>query len=346
MDNPSTYYIDLITRYLAGEAVGDDLVFLAEWLKADPEHRKIFDDYRRTWLVFEKSRVEMETDLDKEWETIQGRIRDEEIPVAGLHLSGEENTTFSVLRYLTPYKVMRLAALMLLIAVPVFFLYRYMASAKPERFLANTDILKGKLPDGTSVTLNTGSVLEYPAAFRGGKRTVKLAGEAWFEVKHENTKPFIISSRNIIVEVLGTSFYVNTNSPDGNVEVILNSGSVAVYYADRPENRVLLTPGQKAEVSVAKSDIVKGVNGDQNYLSWMTKKFIYKNDPLSEIVTGLNKAYHVNIRIASPAISHCLVTATFDNQSLESVLKVLQATLDLRINVNGAWTNISGNQCK
>ena len=89
----------------------------------------------------------------------------------------------------------------------------------------------------------------------------------------------------------------------------------------------------------------KDINTDQNYRSWMTQRFIYNNTPLVTIVADLNKVYHANLRIATPVISYCLVTATFDHQSPESILHVLQATLDLNISTHGAWTDISGNKC-
>ena len=346
METNSSYYIDLITRYLAGEAAGDDLVFLAEWLKADPENRKMFGEYRRIWMELEKTRVNQDVDVDKEWEKIEIILKHQEAPVKEIKLQVDERSRSSVIRHLPDYSILRYAALFLLIAVPAVLLYWYMGSSKPEQMLAKISIISGKLPDGTSVTLNTGTTLDYPSTFKGGKRNVKLNGEAWFEVKHDNSKPFIISAKNVIVEALGTSFYVNTNSSDGNIEVILNSGSVAVYYADRPEQKVFLEPGLKAVISVDKPGITKDVNPDQNYLSWMTKKFIYNSDPLREIVAGLNKAYHANLTISNSAISNCLVTATFDHQSLESIVKVLQATLDLTVSPHGSWIELSGNKCK
>ena len=77
----------------------------------------------------------------------------------------------------------------------------------------------------------------------------------------------------------------------------------------------------------------------------MTRHFTYNSEPLVNIVAGLNKVYHSDLRITTPGISYCLVTATFDHQSLESVLQVLQATLDLHIMNHGTWIEISGKKC-
>lgn len=333
METDPTYPIDLITLYLAGEASGDDLVFLEAWLKADPGHRQIFDDYRLIWLGMEQARMDAAVDPDKEWIELEAKILVNEEPARGRIIS------FSF------RQVLRIAAIILLLAVPSFFVFRYFTHPEQKQLEANLTIKEGKLPDGTSVTLNKGATLEYPSSFKGNKRNVKLNGEAWFEVKHDDAKPFIIISHNVRVEVLGTSFYVNTNAANNTMEVILNSGSVAVYFDDHKENSIFLSPGEKAKIIPGQQKMEKDINTDQNYRSWMTQRFIYNNTPLVTIVADLNKVYHANLRIATPVISYCLVTATFDHQSPESILHVLQATLDLNISTHGAWTDISGNKC-
>ncbi len=355
METDPTYPIDLITLYLAGEAGGDDLVFLEAWLKADPGHRKVFEDYRRIWLGLEQVRMEDTLKIDTAWKEMESRIGSDqaignrqqaiEKDFVSALPGNKQQTTIRFFR-IQYRQVLRIAAIILLLAVPSFFIFRYFTHPEQKQIDANLSIKEGKLPDGTSVTLNKGTTLEYPSSFKGNKRNVKLNGEAYFEVKHDNTKPFIVTSHNIRVEVLGTSFYVNTNAVDNTMEVILNSGSVAVYFDDHKENSLFLAPGEKAKIIPGQQKMEKDINTDQNYRSWMTQRFIYNNTPLITIVADLNKVYHANLRIAAPAISYCLVTATFDHQSVESILHVLQATLDLTITTHGTWTDISGNKCK
>lgn len=331
MEKDPTYPIDLITTYLAGEAGADDLVFLESWLKADPGNRKIFEEHRKIWLGMEKTRLDAAVDTDKEWIELQAQVSRK-----------QEAHRIITLSY---RQIIRIAAIVLLLAVPSFFILRYFSHPELKQFQATLTIQEGTLPDGTSVTLNKGASLQYPASFRGNKRNVNLSGEAWFEVKHDDNKPFIITSKNVMVEVLGTSFYINTNAASNTMEVILNSGSVAVYFDGKPENRLLLSPGEKAEILPGEEKMAKDINTDQNYNAWMTQRFIYNNTPLITIVGDLNKVYHANLRIVTPSANYCLVTATFDHQSLESILHVLQATLDLNITVNGSMTDISGKKC-
>jgi ferric-dicitrate binding protein FerR (iron transport regulator) len=334
METDPTYPIDLITCYLAGEASGDDLVFLEAWLKADPGNRKVFEDYRRIWFSMEQARLENSLELNTAWKEME-EIMNEKPASQIPHL------TFQI-HY---RQVFRIAAILLFLLIPSFFIFRYFSSPQQKQLEATLSIREGKLPDGTSVTLNKGATLEYPSSFKGNKRNVKLKGEAYFEVKHDDAKPFIITSQNVRVEVLGTSFYVNTNATGNSMEVILNSGSVAVYFDNQKEKCIFLGPGEKAEIIPGLEKMEKDINTDQNYRAWMTQRFIYNNTPLVTIVADLNKVYHANLRITTPVISYCLVTATFDHQSVESILHVLQATLELNISNHGTWTEISGKKC-
>jgi transmembrane sensor len=341
MNTESTYPIDLITSYFAGEASGDDLTFIAEWLKADPKHREFFESYRKTWTNLEESRIGSQVDLDLEWNELKLKLDFSSSSKLQPILS--ETNSFN--RFFSS-RAFRIAAIIILLLVPATFIYFYLAQPNTRQLSAQTSMFEGQLPDGTSVTLNTGSSIEYPSHFKTHERDVKLTGEAYFEVTHDKTSPFIISAGDVRIKVLGTSFYVNTNALNGGMQVVLTSGQVEVYYKDNLSEKVILAPGEKADISVDQHDIVLTTNDDPNYLSWKTRKLIFTNDPLDKVVNILGKIYHTNIRIENPVLRQCVLTATFDNQSLESVLKVVSATLNVKITQNGTLTVISGNGCK
>jgi ferric-dicitrate binding protein FerR (iron transport regulator) len=346
METNKTYPIDLITRYLSGEAEGDDLVFLEAWLKADPENRRVFGEYRQTLLELERVKMEDTLNIDVAWNGMESRMRDMEAPARGvLNVVADQEKPNYGFFHIQYQQFLRIAAIILVILIPSFFIIRSYTLPEQKQLEASLTIQEGNLPDGTVVTLNKGASLEYPSSFRGNTRNVKLNGEAYFEVMHNPTKPFIITSQNVKIEVLGTSFYVNSKGDNNTMEVILNSGSVAVYFEDHKENAIFLLPGEKADINSNGEKMLKDINADQNYRSWMTQHFIFNHTPLVTIVDDLNKVYHANLRITTPIISSCLVTATFDHQSLESILHVLQATLDLNISPQGTYTDISGDKC-
>jgi ferric-dicitrate binding protein FerR (iron transport regulator) len=240
----------------------------------------------------------------------------------------------------------RIAAVFVLIALSSIWFITYLNKPQQKIILADNKSVEATLPDGSHVTLNNGSTINYPSKFIEQKRQISLQGEAYFDVTHDPSHPFVITSGNICIEVLGTSFYVNTNNASGNLEVVLTSGRVAAYYADKPDNRVILNPGERTEISKTGQDFSKSVNTDENYMAWKTKKIVFSDQPLSLIVQQLNKVYHSNIIISRPGIGNCRMTVTFDNQQLDAVLNVVKATLDVDINKKGNTFVISGNGCE
>ena len=342
MENDSTYPQELITRYFTGETEGDDLVTLADWLKADPSHRKAFEEYRKTWGILEKSRLEDQLDLDQAWSefnTLAGNDPDSQVHDFSVKLGGNRIS-------FTPAGVLRYAAIFFVLLFPAVILYHYYTKPATKLLTASQSVVEGTLPDGSMVTLNTGSHIEYPARFDRFKRGVVLQGAAYFEVTHNTGTPFVIYYNNARVEVLGTKFYVNTNAENGKMEVILKEGSVSVYFKNHPNESVTLAPGEKAEITAEQNAIGKRVNEDENYLAWMTQELVFNNEELGQITATLNNVYHSTIRITNPKIGKCHVTATFDHQSLDSVLKVLKATLGLEITMKGNVIEISGNPCE
>ncbi len=334
METNETYYIDLITSYFNGEASEDDIRFLEAWVKSDPENARLFEEHSRTWSLLQREKIEAQTDIDAEWNKLQFVTR---------HASPVTRHVSRITRHAS--RVTRIAALILLIAIPSYFAYRYFTEAPRVELTAEDSIREILLPDGTRVTLNAGSTLEYPEKFKGKTREVKLAGEAYFTVTHDEAHPFIVSGGEVRVKVLGTQFNVNTKSLNGKMDVVLTDGKVSVYFKEQTSDPVILIPGEKAEIPADLSGISKSVNDDPNYMAWKTRHFVFGDAPLSQVVASLASAYHTPVSLKHEKLGNCRITATFDKQSLESVLNVLKATLDLQISKNGNGFELSGNGC-
>jgi transmembrane sensor len=326
METNETYYIDLIISYFKGEASEEDIRFLEEWVKSDPANAKQFGEYARTWSHLEHDRIEAETDLDAEWKRFQFVTRRSQPGV---------RKNF----------ILRIAALILLLAIPAFIAYRYFAPAPAIVLSAGTTTREVTLPDGSTVTLNAGSTLEYPEKFKGGSRNVSLNGEAYFTVTHDENHPFTVSGREVLVKVLGTEFNVNTRAENGKMEVVLTDGSVSLSFRDQTTEPVVLIPGEKGEIPANMSGISKSVNHDPNYMAWKTHHFVFADMPLSRVVATLSSAYHTPIIIRMNHTGNCRITAAFDKQPLESVLNVLKATLNLQIARTGTGYEITGSGC-
>jgi ferric-dicitrate binding protein FerR (iron transport regulator) len=241
---------------------------------------------------------------------------------------------------------LRIAAIIVILLVPGWFLFRYVSAPEQILLSAETGTLACNLPDGSVVTLNKGATIEYPQSFTGKTRQVKITGEACFEVSRDEAKPFIVQIGGVRVEVLGTVFYVKEDMAAGHVSVILASGSVATYFKAGNKNKVILQPGEAAEISLPEHTIEKHAADDPNMLAWKTRHMEFENTPLQEIVTLLNDVYQARILLADPKLAGCRVTATFDQQSLESVLAVLQATLGITTENTSEGIVISGRTCE
>jgi len=345
MEKDAPYYVDLIIRYLAGEASEDEIRELSSWIKADPDHALLFREHRATWIALEKSRLDESIDIDRAWSDIESRLISplsetrRNFRIVPVH--AEKPSIRSGLPFL-----LRIAAIMVIFAIPVYLLFRFVVKPDVIQLTAQADLVESKLPDGSSVTLNSGSTLEYPVAFNGDKRQVSLTGEAYFEVTHDKTKPFIISSGDVRIKVLGTSFYVNTNTSGEKMEIVLTTGRVLISFDDGQTESRYLSPGEKAEVTTSRKNISITVNSDPNYLAWKTHRMVFADNDLGQVVAILNKTYHSNIRVAPGKLAQCRITATFDKQSLESVLRVLKATLDIEILKTASGIEISGNGCE
>ena len=331
MKTDSTYYIDLISKYFFGEASPEEIHAIEEWIDVDEENKKIFEEYKNIWQNFERAEIESSMDVDSEWEEIIEKLNFEVLPnikVVPLNSSVKKRSLIKVL--------MRYAAVLLLFNVVGYYIYTYINKPETVQIIASNQILDEKLPDGSNITLNKGTSIEYKKDFK--KRALVLKGEAYFDVKHDKSSPFVITAEDLRVEVLGTSFYVNTNNSNGKVEVILKSGRVAVYYASSPESKVILEPGEKVEMSKMQEPSNQGVKTvftNENFMSWKTKKICFNDEPLIKIVEVLNKVYNVNIRLENAHLNSLKVTATFDNQTLDAVLDVIQATVDVTVKRNG-----------
>lgn len=345
MNNNPTYYTDLITRYFSGETTEEELRLLSDLLKDDPKNEELFTQFRKTWQLVEKQKINSSLNPDQEWALMQQKMAestsDKDAPAK--FISADHNKNILKLSFKKTWKI---AATVTILLVSSFLLYFYLSKPADIVVTAQNSNMEQVLPDGSVVSLHTGSRITYPATFASNSRNVQLKGEAYFKVTHDKTKPFIVSSGNVNVEVLGTQFNVNTQTSAGNMEVVLTSGKVSVYYKSHQKDNVLLDPGEKAVISTEQNLISKSANTDPNYMAWKTKVLVFDNETLAEVVNTLQSVYQTPVMLADQALAECRVTASFDNQSLESVLLVIKETLDLRVKQNGEIIELSGNKCK
>lgn len=231
-----------------------------------------------------------------------------------------------------------------------------------------------ELPDSSVVVLNSGSSLSYPDKFETESRTVILNGEAFFEVKKNQHRPFFVKTKDITIRVLGTKFNVKSYPDEITTETTLVSGKVEILRNSDLEQKnntkdvipFVLKPNQKAiftretgktilkeqekeEVKektnipaqkvIAPTLLVANI-ADQNKaktdidIAWKNNKLILNNDRFKDIIKKLERWYNVQITLQNPTLGDVRFSAKFDGESVSDVLNALRLIEPFHYEIN------------
>ena len=316
MENNTQHIDDLLVKHLTGEATEADRREVQQWLARDEANRRYFDHFRLIWEESKNLAAHTEVDEDAAWERFQQNVR-------------RRSATPPARLFPMNHPLMRAAiigGLFIGIAVLTYFLFHNNPGQVIEMatFQAADSVKTNALPDGSEVVLNKHSQLSYPKEFTGNKRSIQLNGEAFFKVKPDKAKPFVVKTDNVTITVLGTSF--NVRSRGDSTEVIVETGIVQVT---NDEKSITLHAGEKAIVD--ENSLRKLASTDKLYNYYRSKKFVCENTPLWKLVEKVNEAYDVNIVIETPELREKRIDVTFDDESLEGILTVMRETFDFSV---------------
>jgi len=203
------------------------------------------------------------------------------------------------------------------------------------------------LADGSTVWLSAASSLRYPKRFGDSLRSVRLTGEAFFEVAHNSDKPFIVHSGQLQTKVLGTSFNIRSFNSENDIQVTVATGRVSVGWNDDSTNDqtgfsdpiTTLTPNQQLVFNTnTQAGTTKAVDSAL-YTSWKSGKLIFENHSFKEIAQRLERWYGVHIHFSDEALKQIRFKVTFENNSLQHALQMLQAMEDFEFEMknNQVW---------
>lgn len=147
------------------------------------------------------------------------------------------------------------------------------------------------LSDGTQIFLNAASSLTYPVSFSGNERRVSIVGEAYFEVAHDPSKKFVVTSGDITTEVLGTHFNINTYSDERVKKVTLLEGSVKVIAGT---SNLVITPGNQAALENGHMALNSSVDVDQ-VMAWKNGVFNFNNASCETVMRQLARWYDMDV---------------------------------------------------
>ncbi len=181
-------------------------------------------------------------------------------------------------------------------------------------------IIDVTLADGSRVWLNAGSSITYPVAFTGKERNVSVNGEAYFEIAHDASNPFIVSKGKMAVKVLGTRFNVNAYDDEADTRVTLLQGSVLVM---NDQYAAGIKPGEQAIVKTRKIEVEGGVDLEQ-VMSWKEGYFRMKGADLASLMRQIARWYDVQVEYTNEAPKARFGGLINREVNLSDVLKALE----------------------
>lgn len=201
------------------------------------------------------------------------------------------------------------------------------------------DVTKISLSDGSEVLLSTSSTLQYLDNFDKTKREVTLIGEAFFNVVPDPNRPFIVSSGEVLTEVLGTKFNVKAYVGE-DIEVSLTEGKVKVIENDNSDNQLVLSPSERAIFAKHSSTFEKTPFEEEYATAWMDRKIVFREADLNVIKSQLEKWYDVEINYLNQPSSETRLNAEFVKEPFDKVLKTIGLTLGFDFEVEGKRVEI------
>ena len=205
--------------------------------------------------------------------------------------------------------------------------YKEVCSLKGERLVV-------LLEDGTRVWLNADSKLVYPEQFAKDKREVSLVGEAYFEVKKDISKPFMVQADEMNIRVTGTSFNVSGYPTDSVVTTTLDEGGIVISYPYAEKSGTYqMAPGQTA-IYEKGSRLCKVMKNEyyKDASVWKENKLIFRNAPLEEVLTTLSRQFDVSFDIRSEKIAAFTYNFTCKLNNLSGIFEMMSAITPIKFN--------------
>lgn len=235
----------------------------------------------------------------------------------------------------TFYPILKYAAAIVVVISAAIGWYAYKKTQQPLEtaiaLLSKTtqkgEKVKLMLPDSSIVYLGAGSKLTWPSHFiKGSLRNIRLEGEAFFEVKHDTSSPFIVHSGKMQTRVLGTSFNIYAYPKDGTFSVAVRTGKVGVSENNggKLKHLSLLTPGMKLLYHIKARDYKVHTERIAEVNAWIKNSFTFKDVSLPNILKSLERYYNVHFDLKSNNLNQCNFNATFTNKSIGDVMEEIR----------------------
>lgn len=331
MENSLDHIDELIGKYLSGETSVEESALVEQWIAESESNRKYFNQFK---FIFDRAATVKELqdfNTDAAWNKMRSRLNARPSGKVVAMKPFWENT------------YLRIAASIILILGIGFFIYRSSTTVtNAVEVIADVKIKSDTLPDGSAVTLNKQTQIAYSFDKRKNAHRVKLKGEAYFDIKHNDEKAFIVEADQLMIKDIGTSFNVKAYPERNTIEVVVEEGEVQLY-TEFNEGIFVRAGGKGVYDKTSKTFSLE--QPEPNAAAYKSKHFVFADAELGAIVLALNNVYDRKISIA-PHLSSCRLTVTFLDESPEEIANVIAETLGLSVTANGSDLLLEGKACE
>jgi transmembrane sensor len=296
-----------------------DFKQVTNWFEDTSNETELKNAIQQHWQEFSEETSENKKDLNSVLDQLKQKIADQK-PVVNFRIRAQQFYTR--------------AAAVLLLPLILYSIYSTFFNTQPTEMAASIEIVsphgartKFQLPDGTQGWLNSGSSLQYANTFLS-ERKIDLVGEAWFEVAHNASKPFVVHTKVLDVQVLGTKFNVTAYPEENVTEVVLQEGKVNVN-GFKGLYKVAMKPDEKFTYDKnSQSGSIQEVKASQ-FSAWKDGLMVFRNEPLSEVLKRVSRWYNVEILLNDPELENFKYRATFQEEQVEEVIRLISLTVPI-----------------
>lgn len=295
----------LMDSYLKGETSKEEDLIIAQWLESDLKNES--DE----WSGMDKA--EKEQWLASLYHDIHQTI----------------HSTQSIPVKVSLWPRWAAVAAIIVVAFSLYWLWpathQQLESSAIKQLTVSSDQKKQViLPDGSQVWINSNSVLSYPQSFKDGVREVNLSGEAYFDIKHDSNKPFIVHTGKIVTTVLGTAFNIKEDKSLQTIIVTVTRGKVKV--ANGTNQLAILKPNQQVIFNIPENKAVQEETDSQKAIAWQQNDLLFEDITFEQAALKLEQRFKVKISFENQKIKNCRFSGTaLSYDKLDKILKVICA---------------------
>lgn len=311
------HFIRLLHKYLAGQTTIKEKKFLETY-----------------YDLFQNDPDVLSTIDIKEKEALKNSLKN----AIWAHLLKDEKQIQKI-KVLSPWLKMAAAAILIMALISSLFYIIGGSSIKQQDLTKHIIVPHNEnrvisLSDGSTIILSPGSMLNYPPSFDGmKKREVFLDGQAFFDIHHNPSIPFIVHTGNLETMVLGTAFNIKAISGEAEITVTVKRGKVKV--TDKEKISDIITPNQQIIYNKERVSSDTKTIDSESYLDWKAADLLFDNLTIAEASQLLEERYKVNITITDLSVSTQRFTASFPkNETLEQALKSICVFNELTYDYN------------